>query len=46
MRGLPGIVMSVAVSIAWLATYIPFVTYVGAAAVTMSIAWYLVKLTK
>jgi len=46
MRGLPSKFMTIAVSLAWLLSYVPFITYVGAAAITMSAAWYLFKLTK
>lgn len=44
MRGLPPVVMSIAVGIAWAAVAIPFVTYAAAAAVTLGLAWFLVKL--
>ena len=46
MRGLPPVMMSAAVGLAWVATIIPGVTYVLAAGVTMSAAWFLVKLVK
>jgi len=44
MRGLPPVVMSVAVGVAWILAGIPFVTYMAAAGITLGIAWFLVKL--
>lgn len=44
MKGLPPLVMSIAVGTAWAVATIPFVTYAAAAAVTLGIAWFLVKL--
>ena len=46
MRGLPAGVMSVAVGAAWLLAGLPFVTYAAAAGVTLTVAWFLVKLAR
>jgi len=46
MRGLPSKVMSIAVFTAWILSGLPFVTYATAAGITLSIAWFLVKLFK
>jgi len=43
MKGLPPVVMSVAVGTAWVLAGLPFVTYAAAAGVTLTVAWFLVK---
>lgn len=46
MRGLNPKLMSVAVGIAWLISGLPFLTFAGVAAVTLSVAWFIKKLLR
>ena len=41
--GLEPALMTTAVTAAWILTGIPFVGYASAAAITMSVAWYIQK---
>ena len=46
MKGLPPKIMSIAVFAAWILAGLPFITYAAAAGITLSMAWFFVKLFK